>query len=399
MNRLRIPILISAIGLLITLGIATFGGPPAGTLVPNVPRGADFLSFWGGAKVLAIWDPAKLYDHSLLWKVMHSSAPTTIRFRNLYPPPLYQGFELLLPLGYATAARLHLVAMLVWMAGSLALMVRAVPRIQSADTRWVWGLLVVSPLVYTNLLTGQLGGVWLGLLAGGVLLLQSGRPVLAGAVLGLLCMKPSIGACVAGTLILTGQLRAVAGFTIGGAALLGGSLAMDGIVPWRAWFELARSETTHALFLVPQRQLTLGPMLAWPLKGTGFALWGARIGTLLGIGAAIALSVRARIPVTDSRWPLRFGLVLSAMLLGLPHLVDYDLGVHSLALLASTTLLRRSRHPWVGAALLGGVFLTPILHSGYKLIGVTGGGLFLAGWLLWAALEDSRQSRLTEGSG
>ena len=397
MNRLRIPILISALGLLVALGTATLGGPPTGTLIDNVPRGADFLSFWGGAKTLATWDPAKLYDHSLLWKVMQSSAPSTLRFRNMYPPPLYQAFELVLPLGYATAARLHLVAMLVWMAGALALVLRAVPRVQNTDRRWLLALLVVSPLVYTNLLTGQLGGVWLSLLAGGVLLLQAGRPLLAGAVLGLLCVKPSIGACVAGTLVLTGQLRAFNGFVLGGAALLGGSLALDGVIPWRAWVDLARSESTQELFPVPQRQLTLAPLLCWPLQGTVFAAWAARAGTLLSIGAAVVLSLRARIPASDPRWPLRFGLVLSAMLLGLPHLVDYDLGMHSLALLASPALLERSRHPQLGIALLFGIFFTPVLHSGYKLIGVTGGGLLLTAWLLWASLEDSRQNRATEG--
>jgi len=388
--RLRIPILLSALGVLVALFIAAVLGPEGGTTVDNVPRAADFLSFWGGAKVLALWDPSRLYDHPFLWKVMQGSAPSNIKFQNLYPPPLYQAVRPLLPLGYHHAAQLHLVAMTAWSAGAFALLVRATPA-GTLPRRWVWALLCVSPVVYSNLLTGQLGGVWLSILAGGVILLRSGRPVLGGAILGLLCIKPSLGAAVAAALLLGGQGSALLGFALGGALLLGGSLALDGVTPWRAWAGMMLGDRLGNLFPVPERQLTLSALLAFPFKGSELQTLAQRLGTGLGLAGALALSVRARIDPSDPRWPLRFGMTLSAMLLALPHMVDYDVGMHAVGLLASVGLLRGAARPRWGIAALAAVFFTPVLHWAYKPLHLAGGGLVLAAWLVWAAIEERAQ--------
>ncbi len=389
--------MIAALGLLVALLLSMFGGPPAGTIVQNVPRGADFLSFWGGATVLAERDPAALYDHPLLWKLEQDAAPTTIRFQNLYPPPIYQAVALLRPLGFTTAARLHLVLMTAWMLAALALLVRAAPTVAVPDRRWTWGLLAVAPLVYTNLLTGQLGGVWLSLLIGGVLLLRRGAPVLGGVVLGVLCAKPSLGAAVAASLLLTSQWAALSGFALGGAAVLGLSLAADGIAPWQAWVEMMTGGRAGDFFVVPQRQLTLGSLLAFPLRDLGWAKPAHRVGIGAGLLAATLLARRARIPVDEPRWPLRFGLVLSAMLLALPHMVDYDLGMHGLALLCSASLVPQARRPRLGIALLCAVFFTPILHGAYRPLELAGGAMWLVLWLAWASSEE-RAARGAEGA-
>ncbi|MCO4773014.1 MAG: DUF2029 domain-containing protein [Deltaproteobacteria bacterium] len=392
MHRLRPLVALSAIGLLVTQLLCMFGGPPAGTLVKGVPRASDFLSFWGGAKALHTWDPASLYDHRLLWTIMHSAAPTRIAFDNLYPPPLYQAFELFLPLSYPAGGRLHLALMTGAMVGAMALLVRAVPVVAQADRRVLFGALAVSPVVYMNLLTGQLGGVWLCLLAGGVLLLRDGKAVVGGAVLGLLCVKPSVAAAVAAALALTGQGAALGGFVLGGATLLGGSLALDGTVPWRAWIELMTGDHLRNYGQVPQRQITLAGLVSWPMGERNIASLGSRIGTACGLVLALWLSRRAwRLTPSDPRWPLRFGLVLSAMLLALPHLVDYDTGLHGIGLLASAALLRGARRRTLGIGLLLAAFVTPVMHSGYELLHISGGALVLVLWLIWAALEDRRQ--------
>ncbi len=394
MHRLRYPILMSALGLLGTLLFSMFAGPPEGTLVPNVPRGSDFLSFWTGGVVLARWDVTRLYDHTFLWRLMPSIAPTNLRFDNLYPPPLYQAFETLVPLGYVPAARLYLAVTTAWMVGAMGLLVRAVPEVEVPDRRLLWGALAVGPVVYMNLLTGQLSGVWVSLLMGGVLLLRAGRPLLGGLVLGVLCVKPSVGAAVAAALVLTGQAGGITGFVLAGVAILGGSIVLDGIAPWQGWIDLMTGSHLRDYGQVPQRQVTLSALVSWPLGDTRVGSSWSRLGTGVGLLLALWLAPRAwRLPPGDPAWPLRFGLVVSAMLLALPHLVDYDTGLHGLGLLASVTLLAEAKRRTLGVALLLAAFITPVLHSAYEPLGVSGGALVLLLWLLWAAWEDADRSR------
>lgn len=394
-SLLRIAVVGSLVGLLVTAGLATFAGPPEGTLVPNVPRGSDFLSFWAGAVVLDE-APERLYDHTLLWQRMRDATSSTIRFQNLYPPTLYQAFRPLLSLEYATAARLHLIAGVLLLALGQWLLVLACPTL-GVGRRLTWAAIAVSPVAYMNVLTGQLAGVWLVLVAGGVLLILRGKPVVGGLVLALLWTKISVAAAVAAALFLCGQWAALGAMAAWGILLLGGSLALDGTVPWHAWIDLMTGERMKNLFQVPQRQLTLSALVGWPLEETGIGPLAKRAGTAVGVGLAILLSARARrTPVTDARWPLRFGLVLSAMLLGLPHLVEYDGSLHGIGLLASAPLLARARRPRLGLGLLVACFATPVLHPAYAAVGVSVSALLLLGWLLWAASEDKEAAHADE---
>ncbi len=64
-------------------------------------------------------------------------------------------------------------------------------------------------------------------------------------------------------------------------------------------------------------------------------------------------------------WPLRAGLVLSALLLSLPHMMDYDAALHGLLLLAALPLAR-GRERW----LLALAFADPLLGEAARTLHV-----------------------------
>ena len=389
---LRGAIPVALLGLLVTLLLMLFGGSdPAGSIREGVPRGSDFLSFWGGSTMLIEDRGDQLYDHPELWKRELAATPSRIRFHNLYPPPVYQAMEPLARLPYPTGARLHLVLMLALLLGATRGLMAVSPPLPGDRRLWL-GALAVLPVVFMNTTTGQLAGVWLLLLVGGVALMRSGRPGWGGAVLGLLCMKPSIGAAVAGALLLTGQVSALLGFGLAGASLLGASIALDGTAPWLAWFEMMTGDNPRSFFSVPHRQLTLRGLLAGPFRDTDLAPPLSLLAMALGAGMALLSAPAAwGVERSDPRWTLRFGLVLSALLLALPHLVEYDQGLHALGVLGSVPLLASAQRPRLGLALLAFVFLSPVLHEVGRALHVALAALALLGWWWWAWSEDRGQ--------
>ena len=200
-------------------------------------------------------------------------------------------------------------------------------------------------------------------------------------MLGLLCAKPQYGAVAALWLILIRQPRALVGFAAGGAGLLGLSLLWGGVAPWAAWIDFVTGPHLHGYGPLPWRSLSLPAVLSLPLRGWGHAVAAGRILSIVALAAALVLALRrGRTPAAHRDWTLHAGLILSALLLALPHMMDYDLGMHGLLLCALLPRLR-GRALW----LLAFVALSPLFGEASRLLHVAIAPLLLCALAVHAA--------------
>ena len=88
--------------------------------------------------------------------------------------------------------------------------------------------------------------------------------------------------------------------------------------------------------------------------------------------------------MTDARWPLRTGLVLSVLLLGLPHMIEYDLGMHAVLSLGIAAAVRTAPSR-TGIAVLVLLWIAPALFPISTLLHVALGPLILTAAVLWGA--------------
>ena len=359
MKLLSALIALCALTVVVVLGVSAFGGSGTAGVRDGIPKAADFLAFYTGGVILASGHGDRLYDRHMYRRIQDRIADSDVKYHAVYPPPLYQAMTLVRPLGYERAAQLFLVGQALLVLLAAWLLVLAVPEL-GAWSRPAIGLVEFSPFAVMNVMTGQGAGLWLTLLASGILLLRRGRPVLAGMVLGVLCAKPSIALAVAAFITLSGQWRALLGFAAGGATVLAASLVAHGPEPWIAWAEWMRSPAAGTFWPMPERQMTWRTLFGWPLRATQLGTWATPAAAALGALAAIPLVKRAwRLDPADPRWPLRAGLLLSLLILCLPHMIEYDAGTHALLGLGIAAALRPALGQ--GAWALVALWLAPVL--------------------------------------
>lgn len=388
---IRVLISVCVLALLIVLGISAFGGPGPQSVREGVPKAADYLAFYAGGTILSEGEGGRLYEPRLYRETLERHADSDVKYFAVYPPPLYQAMTAVQPLGYQRAAQLHLAVQALLMALGAWLLVTALPELGTWGRPAFW-LLAASPFAIMNILTGQGAGFWLTIVGAGLLLVRRGRPLLGGIVLGLLCAKPSLALAVAGFLLLSGQLRSFVGFGLGGALLVALSLPLHGVAPWLAWVDWLRSPAATGFWPMPERQMTWRTLAGWPLRGTRSHDLVLPAVALIGLPLAAALGRRVwRLPPADPRWPLRAGLVLSVLLLCLPHMIEYDYGMHGLALLG-VALAVRERPTRAGIAMLVLAWIAPLLHPVSLALHVALGPLILTAALSWAVLQSRASS-------
>jgi hypothetical protein len=267
-----------------------------------------------------------------------------MRYYSVYPPPIYNATAALQGTPYVLAARTYLILLALLTIAGACLLAAAVPELGTWRLPFAIAM-AFSPAAFMGMLSGQLAGLWLALLGGGLLLLRTRRPIVAGLVLGLLCAKPSVGVPVAGMLLLTGNLRAFCGF-VGGER--------------RCW-------------------------AAGPLE-----LVAVSIGLLV---AATAARHAFRLDPADPRWPLRAGAVLSGLFVGLPYLMGYDQGLHGLAVVGTLLVLKSGdvARPRVAMGLLAAFVLGPFLNPLSQAAHFSFGGLALVAWYVWVRMQVERR--------
>jgi hypothetical protein len=372
-----------------TVYMAHGGQDPAGP-DPRDPRGGDMLQFMAGASVLNSGaSPEALYDRATFRRHLEAMPHPgrVVGARPNYPPPIYQAFALLGSLDQALAGKLLLWSLLIAYAWGCALLVRAAGRDFDTGVE-AWLLLWASPAAQLGIATGQPAGLWLLLLAGGLYCWRAGRALSAGMILGILCIKPTLAAPVALALLLAGQWRALAGFALGGAALLFLSLAASGAPLWVAYLGMLADnpDLTEQVFSRLERHFSLRGLLAMPVSGTSLAV---PIGiTAVGLALALAFWMRSRVRpflAEDPRSFAAMALLLGAASFASPHVLDYDLVLYFPLMLWAATLLaeRRARRFGLGVTLLLAFYLAPISYPLSKFLHLSLGSFATLLLLVW----------------
>jgi hypothetical protein len=376
----------------------TFVGDGARGPFEGQIRGGDLLALWGGGSILAADDAVHLYHRSTTTKHQQKVDPDRKRgLHAAYPPPVFQVWARMVPMGYTLAVQAAMSAVAALLALGAILLARVAVGLGSFGALPPWvvaGLVGASPAGLTLLGQGQLSGIWLALLGGGLALLAARREFAGAVVLGLLCMKPTIGAAALAGLVAWVGPRGLLGFGIGGAGVLVISLLADGTQPWLAWLHwMDTSDIARVNWMYPPRQLTLRSALGmFAERRSDEAITLGRVGMALGSAGTLAmLVVSRRAVVVGSMGVAFFGFAatLSTALLALPHLLDYDAVVHGPALLATAWWVGSGRalRPRLGMALGVGAWLAPLQTHIATPTNFAVGVLALVAWVTWMGVE------------
>lgn len=350
------------------------------------PLGNDFLAFYAASDLARAGQAAAAYDPDTMFLAQQAALPAS---RSFYPwlyPPTYQ--VLVAPLAYLP----HGLALSAWIGVTLGVFLVMVRQI--SDHRWRLLLALAFPAVLINGLNGQNGFLTAGLLGLGLLMLDR-RPWVAGLLLGLLAYKPHFGLLLPPLLMVSGRWRSFVGAAISVLVLIGASLALYGIEPWRAFF------TNFDLLsaLIENRAL---PQNKAPSVFGATRLLGAETPVAHAIHALFVLPM---IVLTLWAWRragplnLKIALAVPTILAASPYSYDYDLVMLALPIGILADYRLRFGAPTGTAAVLLLAFVTPVAFTALagithlQLMPVAIGLLYLTAWRVLAFAKTRAASQ------
>jgi alpha-1,2-mannosyltransferase len=317
-------------------------------LMIGAPIGRDFANFWIGG-VLAIKGKLDLlvdFDgyNELLFQTFHHN-PRGLVFS--YPPHI---LLFLVPFG----ALWHPLSVLLWSAGNLWLIARAV-RLLSDERGLPW-VAVLSPAALIMVAMGHFGGA-LAFLSIFILTRAGARPIAAGCCLALLTVKPQFAASMGLFLLLVGQWRVLVSGAVATVGLVGLSVLAFGIQPWIGFFEWTLPFHAQLLthFQVGAFRTAMSIYTTARMEG-------------LGDGAAKLLQLAFALPVLVATVYLfrRRGadaqtvtLTLLGVLLILPYTAIHDLAIVAPSLTVALFASGAKDRPFLSLAPASALWLAP----------------------------------------
>ncbi len=349
-ERLRV---YPAIFLVVWLAVAGFWVATAEGVIDRTGKvlGTDFLNVWAASAMTLEGRPAESWDwprHAEVERrVVGADHPD---YYGWHYPPLF------LLVAAPLALLPYLWALALYLAATFPAYWSAVRRI--LPERPAILPILAFPGLWINLMHGQNGFLTVGLMGGGLLLLDR-RPLLAGMLLGLLAYKPQFGLLLPLALIAGGHWRVLAGAGLSLLATVSLSLWLFGVASWRAFFgSLALTRTTiieqgatgwHKIQSVfsAVRMLGGGIGLAYAIQG----------GVLLVVVIVVVAAWRKR----EAPLALKAAVLVAATPLTTPYVLDYDLVLLALPVAWLVAEGRRAGfRPWE-KTLLVLLWLLPVL--------------------------------------
>jgi hypothetical protein len=305
-----------------------FGGPLIGprqdVLYP------DFLVFHAAAHAWAEGKAALIYDieaFTHLQNVLYADRfGRYVDFRPFFYPPVW--LLLLLPLGRLAVGAAYALFMAV--TGALAVL------LGGGRDPWRWLAVMTSPAAVWTALAGQNTFLSLGLLYGGLRLLDR-APMAAGMLLGVLAYKPQVWLLVPLALLAARRWQALAWAGLTVAVLSLASLGLFGLDLWHAFVDSTRQAVSPA---VADRMFHQMYMQMTTLMAAGRIL-GLPSGVAGAIQLAGAVSAVVAVWVAFRRYEAseaRTAVLASATFLVSPYTLNYDL---LLLMPAAVALFRR----------------------------------------------------------
>lgn len=370
------------IGLLPELGVllallVTGGNHLPGSLA-RAPFARDFSDFWAAGVLVDGRQTAILFDPVAFQHFLYGLFPYLHAVRLWSYPP---GMALVVaPLGFLPKS----IAWVLWFAGGTMALFGALRVIHGrALPAAVAGLVLISPVWWDNLLTGQNALITGSLIVLGYGLLDR-RPAWAGIAFGLLTIKPQLGLLVPVAMLACGGFSAVltAGLTAAAVAAASAVLLPGS---WHLFFSQV-APAMNARLLHPYAQTDWQVLMGSPFIGAesiGLPQSAAFfVQAVITAASAVAIWLLWRRPVeSDAARYRRMAASAGLGLAATPFCLNYDaLGATALLVLAVTQggLIGRSKG-WVAALI---AYAQP------------GWGLFLAvaidapifTWAAWLAL-------------
>lgn len=365
----------------------------------GTPAGGDFPVFYVAAQLLQTPHGRALYDFQAQSRQLHADLPQLrpeIALPYLYPPFVAAAARPLGNVSYVPALVLFLLFIGTCWAATILVVRRSLPIFRTiyGESATLW--MLATPLLWENVLGGQLSALACAIVAVSFALLKTERVVLAGILFGAAAYKPNVLLFV-GTGIVIARPRMIIGLLIAALLLyIAGSLGAG----WDAlprYLAALRSPEAHEFIANPPFEKFHGLLRVFPWERAHIS---ANLGVLIGMPLAGWIGYRwrgDRRPGADS---IALGTLIVVQSLFNPYVPIYDLLQLSLgALLIADGLHQRfgdvsQEHSTAFYVLLAVVLLGPFLSE--ALAPRTGVQLFplalfaAAGWLAWRVRAAER---------
>jgi hypothetical protein len=281
--------------------------------------GADFAGFYTAGTILNTYPADRLYDLELQDRLYHRLLPAIPPGESLpFPQSPFVAvlFRLLARLPYAWAYAVWLVISGGVALAGLVLTVRTAGAIPSEDrTTAVLLALTFQPLLTECWLGGQTSAFGLFWVAVALRCERLDRPIAAGAALAMCLFKLTLLVWVVPMLVVSGRLRALAGFALAALGLAAFSLLTVGPAGCLSYADLllgyARNVTGHAPVFRTFKFVDIRSFFTLLLGGPSLVAQAASLTTaLIGLPFLVSCWWSARRPGVDRRI-LALGATLS----------------------------------------------------------------------------------------
>ena len=329
-----------------------------GMIDPNgKPIGSDFSSFYAAGSLVLDGRASDVYDmaaHYARERQLFGAA--TPYYGWLYPP-------IFLLIATPLALMPYALALAVWQGASFALYLFAIGAIlraarhDSTAIAQAWLLAATAfPAVFINLGHGQNGFLTAGLLGAALVNLPK-RPLLSGILFGLCAYKPQFILLVPFALLAGGHWRTIiaAGITVIALALAS-HLAFGGDI----WWAFAASTETSRKLLLEQGDVGFEKLQS---LFAAVRMWGGGISLAYALQGAVSLAALGGVALvwrSGCDQALKAALLITAVLLGSPHVLDYDLLIFAPAIAFLVSASRISGFRDYDISLLAFAWMVPL---------------------------------------
>ncbi len=309
-----------ALAVYVLAGLAVVASATAMIDIFGKPLGYDFITFWGASHLTLAGDAVGAFDFHRIFGAEQLAVPANAQVFLWHYPPIYQMMVTplaLLPYG---------VSWLVFVGLGLCLYIATLRPL--FDERLAAGadaiyLALAFPGAFICVFHGQNSLYSAAIFAGGLLLLERGRPYLAGLALGTLIYKPQFGVLLPLAFLAAGQWRVFVATGASALAITGLATLLLGPDLWLAFFANAPIV----------REVMEQGMLPWAKMPSAFIFlrdlgvpqtiaYGAQVLTALGAAGAVCL-VWWRLGATRLAW----AVLIAATLLVSPYTFDYEFAI------------------------------------------------------------------------
>lgn len=293
----------------------------------GAPFGRDFANFWIGPRLVLEGRGALLGDLDAYNAALSETFGLGVNMAQVfsYPPHI---LPLLLPL-----ALLPFLPALILFTGlnlaGLAAALRLCAGGAATPRRGLTLLVLLSPAAAAMVMFGHFTGL-LALAATVALLRAEDRPHLAGLCLALLSTKPQCALVLGVVLLGAGHWRWIPAAASGTLALVGLSLALFGLEPWRLFLTVTVS--VQSAFLTDFRPLKVATVCSVFMSARYWGLPAEAAWAIQGAVSAAALATAVLVLRQGRPGPAALCTVLLGAIVAMPYANHYDVAIAAPAL-------------------------------------------------------------------